>query len=306
LREYLFIPKPNIKIKYYLLEKSEEEKIRKTSLNLIMVPNLKISTIKAIHYITLKDGGYDTFLLNFPEEVESILTDLASDIVSFDEFLNDIISRDIIPDPLTSWLYAMEPIFEALPNLLRTFSNLDIRCYGSKEGEADLMDISNELVHLILRTIITERVDHKLWRETITRSLRLTTEIVEGNSENILKKAGKNSIGIVDIGSFTLQRILEEEGMNTKVLYIEKPYYFTPLAVLERRMALGPVDDDELEELVLKHIEYVRDYIYRFRTRDRAHYEWALDMMTWPKLVIERRELDLLDNLLRDTQTDLQ
>jgi hypothetical protein len=268
-------------------------------IELLITPNLRTSTLKTLQLIQYKGDSYDTLLVNFPEELENKVLELASRQISQSELLEYIEKHELIPQPITSWIYTAQPLLEALPGLLLEFPNLQIYCYGSKEAEVNNMDISIVFARLTLRTIITGKVDHESWRETLTRSLRVNSESLRENCKSIQFKSGRVSACITDTSSFHLKKTLERRGSSVRVIYVEKPYHFTPLGVLERKTMLGPLYDEELEKLVFHHVDYIRNYIYRFRNRDRAHYEWALDKVIWPKLGLGRREVSLLDNLIR-------
>jgi hypothetical protein len=272
----------------------------KSSIDLLVTPKLVTSTLKALDHIRLKGEDYDTLLLNFPEEIEHKVRELAYKQISQREFLEYIESNEIIPEPITSWKYTAQPIIEALPELKNKFPYIKIRCYGGVETEASSMDISHTLARLTLRTIITSNVNQNSWRDIISQSLRVNARVIGENSERIRLKSGAASVCLTDMTPSYLRKTQRDPGTRLRYIFVEKPYHFTPLSILERKMALWQLSDSELENLVLLHVEYVRKYIYRFRNRDRAHYEWALDKVTWPKLGLGRNEVKLLDNLIKE------
>lgn len=160
------------------------------------------------------------------------------------------------------------------------------------------MEVAVRMASLILRTTLTGEVEHGKWRETLQASLEVDRDSTENEAGRILRKAGDSSICLSDLGGRRFNRKLSRAGLDVKILYVEKPYHFTPLMILKRKMALGPVEDEELEGLVRSHIEYVRGYIYTFRNRDRAHYEWVYDKVPWLRRRINRKEIRLLDSLI--------
>lgn len=275
-------------------------KNQKSAIRLLVAPNLRSSILKVIQYFLLKGGLYDTLLLNFPEEMENRIKEFVLKNLAYEEVLEYILERRIIPDPVSSWEYTAKPVIEALPKIVRKFPDLNIYCYGSSNYESSAMEISHTFARLTLRTILTERVDLRTWRETIIKSLRLDVEEIIEYSKKILSKAGKTSACLTDTGPSYFRNKLYKAGLRVRVHYFESPYHFTPLSILERRMSLGPLRDDELEQLVLCHIEYVRNYVYRFRSRDRAHYEWSLDKGSWPKILLSKDEIKYLDNLIME------
>ena len=143
------------------------EKNSGSFIDLLVTPNLRTSTLKALQFIQFNGEAYDTILLDFPEELENKVTEFAHEQVSYDEFLEHLERNEIIPEPVTSWEYTAKPILEALPRLKIKFPHFKIHCYGSRENEASTMDISQTLARLTLRTILTDKVNCNLWRETI-------------------------------------------------------------------------------------------------------------------------------------------
>ena len=58
------------------------------SLYLILSPNLKTSSLKVSNLLREIGGGYETLLLNLPWEMEEIVTELTSNLISYDEFIH--------------------------------------------------------------------------------------------------------------------------------------------------------------------------------------------------------------------------
>jgi hypothetical protein len=254
--------------------------------------------MKASQILQDKGDGYDAFLLNFPVEMEDRVVDLAAEQVSYDELIDEIGGRDLIPEPVGSWEYDARPILKVLPQLARRFPHLTILCYGSREDEFASTEVAVRVARLTLRTALTGEVEHGEWRETLQAYLEVDSDATKNEAEKILRKAGESSICISDLGGRRFNRALSMAGLEVKILYVEKPYHFTPLMILRRKMARGDVEDGELERLVRSHVEYIRSYIYRFRNRDRAHYEWVYDKVPWLRRRIDREEIKLLDSLI--------
>jgi len=270
------------------------------TIDLILSPNLRTSSMKATQLLQERGGGYEALLLNFPEEMEDAVVDLAAEQVSYEELIDEVGRRNIIPEPKGSWEYAAKLILEALPLLARRFPNLTILCYGSRGDEFAYMEVAVRIARLILRTTLTEEVEIGRWRETLENSLEVDRNATKNEAGKILRKARENTICISDMGGRRFKGVLSRAGLEVKILYVEKTYHFTPLMILERKMAKGPVEDCELEELIRGHVEYVRSYIYRFRNRDRAHYEWEYDKIPWLRRRFNREEIRLLDSLIEE------
>jgi len=272
-----------------------------TSIDLILSPNLRTSSMKTSHLLKERGGAYETFLLNFPVEMEESVMELAGEHISYDELIDEVWRCDLIPEPRGSWEYIIRPLLEALPQLAQTFPNLTICCYGSREHEFASMKVATRIARLTLRTSITGEVESEEWRNTLRASLDVDRKTTEKEAEAILGKTGVNSICTSDLGGRRFKRALSRAGLDVKILYVEKFYHFTPLMILKRKMARGSVEDEELEELVRRHVEYVKRYIYRFRSRDRAHYEWMYDKTPWLRQRINKEEIKLLDSLIHNS-----
>jgi len=254
--------------------------------------------MKASKLLQEKISKYETLLLNFPEEMEDRVLDLASEQISYDELLDEVKKYSLIPKPEGSWVYVVKPILEALPQLARRFPNLTILCYGSRENEFRSMEVTVKITRLTLRTTLTGEVEHVNWRKVLQASLEVDKDATVNKTEKILRKARDSSICLSDLGGRRFKKVLSMAGLRVKVLYTEKTYHFTPLMILKRKISMRAVEDKELERLVQSHLEYIRSYIYKFRNRDRAHFEWMYDKVPWLRRRINREEIRLLDNLI--------
>lgn len=268
--------------------------------DLLLAPNLRTSSMKASRILKEWGGGYDILLLNVPMEMEGILRELAAEHISCDELIDEARRLDLIPEPSGSWDYFMRPIFEALPRIAETFPDIDLGCYGSREDEHASMEVSVRAARLILRTILTGEVEVDRWRETLRASLEVDERAAGREAEIIIRKVGKRTICLSGLGGRRLKESLNRAGIDVKICYVEENYHFTPLSILKRKMARGFVMNEELDELVRLHVEYVRGYIYRFRNRDRAHYEWEYDRVPWLRRRIKKEEIGLLDSLINE------
>ena len=273
-----------------------------TSIDLILSPNLRTSSMKTSRLLKDRGGGYEMFLLNFPMEMEEIVMELAAEHLSYDEFIDEVGRSNLIPEPQGSWEYLMRPILETLPQLAQRFRNLTICCYGSLEHEFASMKVAVRLARLTLRTAIIGEVEFEKWRDILRASRDVDRNATEKEATTILEKTGGKSICISDLGGRHFKRILKKAGLDVKIQYVEKFYHFTPLMILKRKWARGPVEDEELEELVRRHVEYVRSYIYRFGNRDRAYYEWVHDKIPWSRRRFDKEEIELLDRLISDAR----
>lgn len=272
-----------------------------TSLSLVLYPNLKTSSMKVSHLLNRIGGGYEALLLDLPREMEDIVAELASERISYDELVDDACRSHLIPEPIGSWEYAKEPILKDLPQLSRKFPNLKTYCYGSIEHEFASMDVAVRLARLILRTALTGVVDVDEWTDTLSKSLHVDREAITAEVGVILERIEDSYICVSDMGGRGLKRPLTRAGLDICIHYVEKPHHFTPLMVLKRKMAKGPIMEEEVEELVRYHVEYVRSYIYRFKNRDRAYYEWVYDKIPWVRRKINKEEVKILNSVIQQS-----
>ena len=268
------------------------------SLLLVLSPNLKTSSMKASRLLEDIGVRFETLLLNLPVEMEEELMELARGSLSADEFVDEARRRRVIPEPVGAWEYSARPILEALPRIEGKFPGLSARCYGSSEREFASVNAAVRIAKLTLRTVLRGSVEVEEWRETLLHSLEENREAREVEAEAIMERVGRSSVCVSDMGGRGLRKSLKSSGILVKIQYVEKPYYFTPLMVLERMMVRGLVEDEEVERLIRSHLEYIRSYVYRFDNRDRAYYEWAYDKVPWLRKKIEKEEIAAIDSII--------
>jgi len=272
------------------------------SLYLILSPNLKTSSLKVLNLLREIGGGYETLLLNLPWEMGEIVTELASEHLTYDEFVHEARRRRLIPEPIGSWEYAFKPILDALRPLSRMYPDLRTCCYGRSESEFALMSAAVRVMSLTLKTMVTGDVELDEWRDVLVRSLDVDREVREAEVRAIGESVKDSSICVSDLGGRGFERRLKSAGLRVMIHYVEKPFHFTPLMILKRKMARGSVRDEDVEALIRRHVEYVRGYIYRFDNRDRAYYEWAYDKVPWLRRKICKEEVEMLDSIIQASQ----
>jgi hypothetical protein len=282
------------------------------SLLLVLSPNLKTSSMKASRLLAELGVRFETLLLNLPVEMEEELMELARGSLSADEFVDEARRRRVIPEPVGAWEYSARPMLEALPRIEEKFPGLSARCYGSSEHEFASVNAAVRIAKLTLRTVLRGSVEVEEWRETLLHSLEENREAREVEAEAIMERVGRSSVCVSDMGGRGLRKSLKSSGILVKIQYVslkssgilvkiqyvEKPYHFTPLMVLERMMARGPVEDEEVERLIRSHLEYIKSYVYRFDNRDRAYYEWAYDNVPWLRKKIQKAEIAAIDSII--------
>jgi hypothetical protein len=270
-------------------------------LYLILSPNLRTSSMKVSRLLKEIGGGYQTLLLNLPWEMDEIVTELASEHLSYDELVHEALRCRLIPEPVGSWEYAFKPILDALRPLTRMYPDLRTCCYGRSENEFALMNAAVRMTSLTLRTMVKGEVELDEWRDVLVRSLDVDREVREAEIRAIDESMEDSSICLSDLGGRGFKRRLKSAELRVMIHYVEKPFHFTPLMILKRKMARGSVRDEDVEALIRRHVEYVRSYIYRFDNRDRAYYEWAYDKVPWLRRRISKEEVEIINRIIIDS-----
>lgn len=267
-------------------------------LDLLLCPNLKTTSMKVANLLKNMGWEYEILLLNLPEEMEDLVDDLASNRISYDELIDETLRSHILPEPIGSWEYSVKPILRALPQLSRMLPDVRVCCYGSSDHEFASMGVAVRVARLTLRTTLTGKVEADKWRTTLNHSIDVDGRAKIAEVEAILDLIDGSSVCVSDMGGRDLKDPLTTAGLDVKIHYVEKPHHFSPLTILKRKLVRGPVGDEEVEKYVRCHVDYLRGYIYRFKSRDRAYFEWVHDMVPWMRHRIDKDEVYVLDSII--------
>ncbi len=267
-----------------------------TRVLLVLYPELRISSLKVVGLLGEVARGFRAILLNLPSEMEDAVRGLALGESSYEELLEEVHREGYIPEPLEAWEYTFRPILEALPRI--HYPELQVRCYGGREEEFARVEGAVRIAQLTLRTALRGEVELDEWRDALIQSISLDRDSIVEEARRIRGLVQGDSICLAEVGGRSLKGLLTASGLVVRVHYVERPYHFAPLAILKRRMARGYVDDRELERLVRCHVDYIRRYIYRFESRDRAHYEWTYENIPWLRRWLRREEIEALSRII--------
>ena len=249
-------------------------------------------------YMKENINGQETVFLNFPKELENSVSKYSRGVKYYDKLLEKAIVNNIIPEPIGAWEYTAKPILESLPMVIKKHPKVKIICYSNSSLKHIEMETASKQARLTLRTIITNTVEHSNWRNMLNQSLKIENITLKIEATEIINKTAKGSWVIDGFSGGKMKKALKEAGFQVKCLYFSVPYYFNPLMTLKRKMAKQPVDDNELEKHVKKHITYVKDYLYTEKNTDIAHYRWTRDNFQMTLSKLEEKEITLLDKIL--------
>jgi len=271
----------------------------KRSVLLFLAPDLKISGMKIAHQLLRYGGKFNEIFLAFPKEMEELVHKLADTQTTLEVFIEESKRREFIPKPIGSWLYFNKPILEALPRIKNRYPHLQIKCYGGASLEIAAMEIAVKLTTLTLRTNLTDRIQPSLWRDLIKQAevIQIRHRAVE--AENIIQRLKGRGICISDMEGRSLAKHLRKAGIKVNLRYCVSPYHFTPLKILNRIILHRSAEDWEIEQYVEAHLHYIKDYIYKFKNRDRAYYEWVNDQIPWIRGKIDEDEIKNIDRIIQ-------
>jgi hypothetical protein len=271
-----------------------------TKIDLLLTANLRISAMKTVRLLAERSRDYSSLLLPYPEEMEAHLDNLASKRISYQEVIDGIIDSQIIPEPVGAWVYTAEPLLKALPHIREKHPDLRVLCVGNLEDEYKAMEISASIACHTLNALITGRIEHDRWREALRDSIERSWEATRGLERRILMKVSGNTVCVLGLSFRPVKKFLVDAGHHVSLKYVDGLYHFTPVTILERKLVLSAVDGLSLEALVRGHLEYVRNYVYRYESRDRAHFEWTYDKASWLRHGLDIEEIKQIDSF---TQT---
>lgn len=96
-----------------------------------------------------------------------------------------------------------------------------------------------------------------------------------------------------------LEQLLRRRGDTATLTNVEEFYQPTPLEIFEDKLTQTEILDDEAEELIKAHLEYVKNYILTSKNRDQAYYQWVYDKVPALRSKIDSEEIKQLDALIR-------
>jgi hypothetical protein len=196
---------------------------------------------------------------------------------------------------LGTWEYYARPLVEVLPEIVEKNPWIDIFCYSSSVIKQAAMQAASEQAQLTLRTLITGKIEHQLWRNALKLSLKAEKDALVFEVGEISKNSRNTSWILYGVSGGILKNALEKKNINAKCLYFCEPYLFNPLMILKRKMSVGSVKSKEIEECVKHQLEYVKDYLYKKKNRDIAHYQWTIDKFPWTRNKLDENEINLLE-----------
>jgi len=266
------------------------------TIEILVAPSLRISWIKMVAH--LKKANYDRLFLNFPQNLEHLVTKLSQGRLAYEDFIDKVREEKLVPEPMGSWMYTAEPVLKSLKELKSWKVILKIHCYKDVEHNQLSAKIAGDIAALTLQTSLTEKVNVEEWKGTVVEGMERKQEALRAEADFIHERASNYSVCVSGFDEKSLKRRLIEDGEEVSLTNLEEFYYPTPLETLEERLMEGDLPDEEVRELVRDHVEYVRNYVLRSRNRDQAYYQWVYDKVPALRQKVDPREIKSLDALL--------
>ncbi|MEM3003850.1 MAG: hypothetical protein QXK96_00940 [Candidatus Bathyarchaeia archaeon] len=261
----------------------------KGSLEILIVPNLRSSAVKASRIVEDRDDIQVLFLPE-PQALEPYARRLASGNMSFKDFVEKVQSLKLLPEPIGSWLYVSEPILRALPRLKKNRSELDIHCYQETRSVQEEFNFATEIALLTYRSSVTGEVKVKEWIEVLSDLKVMRQVTISREADYIRSHSGASgNLCLSGLNAKDLRSHVERGFREVRVKSVENFYYFTPLEILQSK--LSKISEVEIAELLKLHLEYVNQYILKSRNRDIAHYLWVADKVPWLRSTIKTRQI---------------
>jgi len=234
---------------------------------ILMVPSLRSSMEKAASLIVEFD--YDVVFLNFPYNLQSIVSRYTAGQMILNHFLAIIKTQHLIPEPVNSWLYLNQPLLERLPTL---GNKAKIFCYRDVDNFHLSMETASKIASLTLKVNVTERIDVEEWIKTIKQPINHNLTSLE--AEFIGSRAEGKSLCIAGLSGWKLADHIRKFSHKVSVRCIEKQYIMKPLETLELLLENRKLTRQKAEQLIKEHATFIRDYVLNTKNIDEAYFSW--------------------------------
>lgn len=250
-------------------------------IEIVIVPHLRSSSRKAADLI--KSRGYNMIFLNFPRNLQPLISELSSGRIQLGNVLDIIKVERLIPEPIGAWLYLNGPILEAIIGLNGAF---EVYCYSDVDYHHMLIDVASKIANLTTRASATGKVDVEEWLRVLKEHHMFETSRFE--AETIGIRARGRCLCLAGLSGWKLAEPIKAMGHRVRVKCVERLYVFKPLEVLDSLIERGRINQEEVEELIHCHINFVRGYILTSENLDEAYNKWIQNRH---KLIIHRNEI---------------
>lgn len=243
-------------------------------LELIIKSPVAASSVRVASY--LKSQKFESLFLSLPRGLDELVAEYVMGM-RYEDFVEEVRKRKLLPEPVESWLKEYEPL---LRNLREEGIEVCTFCYKDDRAFELETKAAIEAALLVLRDFITGKVSTDRWLKILTSQVN-TVDIVRREADYILDESSNydKNMCIASFEGKELKKYLEQE-IKTRVKYIGLPYHFTPLEVLKREVRLGKVSEDRVKQLVKEHIKFITEMVIP-KDLETAISEWSKKMLYW-------------------------
>jgi len=238
-------------------------------IEVIIVPGLQSSARKAADLLV--SSRYDTVFLNFPRNLQSLVSSYALGTQSLENLRKTLEYEKFIPEPVGTWFYLNTPLLKALCKLNRS---VRIFCYKDVDYYHLQMETASKIANLTFKASTTGKINVDEWIKVLKESLQYDATSYE--AEFVAYKAEGKTICLAGLAGWKLANHIKTLGQKASVKCVERFYRFKPLEVMEALLELGKLTRDVAEKLIWEHVEFVKSYVLSTKTIDEAYFLWLL------------------------------
>lgn len=224
--------------------------------------------------------GSDLVVADLPEGMEPLLMWPGA---SPSSILEAAVELGWLPNS-QSTLRVLEPLIEGLVSVRRSLG-VEVRCYVPPTLFKEHYELQVEVPRLLLRASIRGLTDRDLdeWLDLVDRGGELSRRYLSSAAERVaeLSSRRRRPICLAGLEAWELAKRLRVSGMRVELRSTGLPYLFTPLEVASLLASRGMLTRDLLRQLILEHLEYVKQYVMKYEDLDQAHDAWTHDKAPW-------------------------
>jgi len=243
-------------------------------IDFIVRPPLPTSGEKVLSAL---DRSSEALFLPLPRSLDELVVEMVFGL-GYDEFVEEVRRRGLLPEPVENWLRENKPILERIRWLGKRMVTY---CYRDDIAFSEGCRSSLKMAILALRDSLRERPDVDEWLSELERESRMRAKAIEREAE-LLKEEASNYNKSTCVAGFEAGRLREKLGeeFSTKIHYVETPYHFTPLEILRREISMGKVSRERAEKLIRQHLRFIHEYVLPYGV-DESHRSWTMDNLYW-------------------------
>lgn len=236
----------------------------------------------------IRSSESDALFLYLPQHLDSLIRSLAEGC-PYEYLLDRVRELSLLPEPLSCWEYEMEPMLLAIRGILNRKHGLEISCYRQPSIVQLSANLAANIAELVLRASLTGKVDVDDWRMAVMEFLKASIDVLDEEAKYVAERSeGKGkSICICGMDGRAFRDRLSEYNLETKLIYVLLPYYFTPIEILtreiERERGGSTENGERISRIAEHHINFVREYVLTTRSYDEAYLKWVADIAPWLK-----------------------